>query len=359
MIKTALLYDPYFDTQGGGERYLIYVAKVLSEAGYKITLAWNDPNTLRLISSRFGVDPKFIQLSEEAFGLFQKSGNLEKKRKFSKKFDISFWISDGSIPFLFSKKNLIHYQVPFTAQLESNPIIKLLKLHQINYIVYNSQFTKNVLEHQLPKNKGVVIFPPIDTEQFSSLNVKKTKTILSVARFDSPSHPKRQDVLIEAFRDLYEQFPEYKLVLAGGLRGGSQPIDYLKTLAKDLPVEFVPNPNIQDLTKLYSKAEFFWHAAGYDIDEIKHPESVEHFGMTTVEAMAAGCIPLVINKGGQKEIVTPESGVLWNSLTELTQETIDLINNHDKLVRTSKSAYVRSNQFNLDRFKSELLSLVI
>ena len=29
----------------------------------------------------------------------------------------------------------------------------------------------------------------------------------------------------------------------------------------------------------------------------------EHFGITTVEAMAAGCVPVVIDKADQREIV--------------------------------------------------------
>jgi len=32
--------------------------------------------------------------------------------------------------------------------------------------------------------------------------------------------------------------------------------------------------------------------------------SLEHFGITTVEAMAAGCVPLVYDSGGQAEIVS-------------------------------------------------------
>ena len=56
------------------------------------------------------------------------------------------------------------------------------------------------------------------------------------------------------------------------------------------------------LRQLYAQARIFWHAAGYgECDE--RPELSEHFGMATVEAMSAGCIPVVINKGGQPEIV--------------------------------------------------------
>ena len=49
---------------------------------------------------------------------------------------------------------------------------------------------------------------------------------------------------------------------------------------------------------------------------------MEHFGITTVEAMAAGCVPVVINKAGQREIVEDGvSGFLWNTWGELKDRT--------------------------------------
>lgn len=358
MKKTALLYDPYFDTQGGGERYLIFFAKCLNRAGFQVTLAWHNPDTLKRVFDRFGVNPQFIKLDAVAFDLFQKSGNLIQKRNFSSPFDVSFWISDGSIPFLFAKRNIIHYQYPFTPRLETNPVIKFFKLSQINHIVYNSFFTRNVLETQLPKNKGVVIYPPIDTKIFGSKKQSKSNTILSVARFDSPSHPKRHDVLIKAFADVHKQCPDYSLVLAGGLKGEDSSLDSLKDTINSLPIKIIANPSIDQLVKLYSKAKIFWHAAGYDIDETVHPESVEHFGMTTVEAMSAGCVPLVMNKGGQKEIINVNSGILWNSLDELAQATVDLIHKPKQIKNFSRQAIIDAEKFNVARFNSQILSLV-
>jgi glycosyltransferase involved in cell wall biosynthesis len=55
---------------------------------------------------------------------------------------------------------------------------------------------------------------------------------------------------------------------------------------------------------------------------------MEHFGMTTLEAMVCGCIPIVINKAGQTEIVEHGiSGFLWNTLDELIELTLFTINN--------------------------------
>jgi hypothetical protein len=45
-------------------------------------------------------------------------------------------------------------------------------------------------------------------------------------------------------------------------------------------------------------------------------------GMPTVKTMPAGCVSVVVNKVGQKEIVSHgKSGYLWNMLNELIEDT--------------------------------------
>ena len=44
---------------------------------------------------------------------------------------------------------------------------------------------------------------------------------------------------------------------------------------------------------------------------------VEHFGISVVEAMAAGAVPLAVGKGGVGEIITPgENGILWDTVAD-------------------------------------------
>ena len=79
-----------------------------------------------------------------------------------------------------------------------------------------------------------------------------------------------------------------------------------------------PNVEYGKLRQLYSQATLYWHATGYGENEAHHPERFEHFGITPVEAMAAGCVPIVLGKGGLPEIVEHDkSGFLWNTLDEL------------------------------------------
>jgi glycosyltransferase involved in cell wall biosynthesis len=92
---------------------------------------------------------------------------------------------------------------------------------------------------------------------------------------------------------------------------------------------------------LLQSAKIYWHATGFAEDETTHPERMEHFGITTVEAMAAGCVPVVINKGGHPEIIQHGvNGFLWNTREELKQYTTVLI--QDKALRGRMAATARA-----------------
>ena len=114
-------------------------------------------------------------------------------------------------------------------------------------------------------------------------------------------------MLIEAFMKLHQQKKDYQLILAAPSKERAE--DYLSLLkqkAEKLPIKFITNPDFNELKKLYAKAKIFWHTAGYDIDENKEPEKVEHFGITTVEAMSAGAVPVVINKVVSGKLLLPD-----------------------------------------------------
>jgi len=354
-MKKALIFDPYLDTLGGGERYVLSLALGLLKNNYSVNLAWPTRKELSEAEKRFGMDFSGITVDENAYALCSQKSAYTERLKFTKEYDLIFWVSDGSLPFLFSKNNLIHLQVPFK-KFGSNVVINNIKTIFVNKFVYNSEFTKNVLEKQLPSSKSFVLYPPIDVDSFRA--GKKENIILSVGRFDSPLHSKRQDVLIDAFKILSGKVKNYQLILAGGLLGDQSLMKGLKKSSEGLKVEYVINPNFDTLKSLYSRSRFFWHAAGYEIDENRNPEKVEHFGMTTVEAMASGAIPLVIRKGGQKEIITDDTGVLCDSPEQIAGETLNLINHPSVLKQMANSAVKRSKIFSLNNFENKIKSLI-
>ncbi len=391
MAKRAAIYDPYLDTLGGGERYCLTVAEILLKHGYKVDLFWSGDKSLiekaqqrfslkleglNFVKDVFHLKPKqidFFDQKETLFNTINKSLNPQKihkkvsaflnKLRISNKYDVFFYLGDGSIPILLGTKNFLHIQVPFVDQKSnSKKIITKSKLLLFSKIIYNSKFTAKFYQDYLP-SKTAILYPPVDIEKFE-VSPQKENIILSVGRFDNILNAKKQDVLIDAFKILVEKenLKGWRLVLAGGSLidpDKNSYLNYLKQNSQNLPVEFAVNPNFKDLQEIYSKSKIYWHAAGFEVNENKHPENTEHFGMTVVEAMASGLVPVVVAKGGIPEIISDEKdGYLWETINELVSKTKSLANSPQDLDKMSKLALVKCQKFSKANFESEFINLI-
>ena len=150
-------------------------------------------------------------------------------------------------------------------------------------------------------------------------------------------------------------------MLVGNTDVGTKPED-LTTMAQAAVghrIEIVTNPSRQKLLELYAQAKIFWSASGYGIDEEKEPLKVEHFGITVVEGMAAGCVPVVTALGGHKEIVAEgENGYLWHSLNEMIDKTVHLVNDYQLWKKLSLAAITSSRKFSTEEFRVKFKSLL-
>ena len=93
----------------------------------------------------------------------------------------------------------------------------------------------------------------------------------------------------------------------GTTTGSKSAVESLRKKTAGSKIEILTDSEFETLQTYYSKAKIYWHAAGFGEDLEKHPDRAEHFGMSTVEAMSAGCVPVVFAGGGQLEIV--QSGI--------------------------------------------------
>ncbi len=349
----AALYHPALDTLGGGGVYIATVAQCLLQQGYQVDFFWGDGRILKRIDKYLGIDLDKVKVNVYGHFLFSKKGEVIKKRSLLKQYDVSFFVSDGSIPWLFADKNILHFQIPFKHG-SGRTLSNWLKLKNIHSTVCNSQFTKRFID----KTYGVyssVIYPPIN---IAVQEKKKTNTILAVGRFTTALHNKRQDILVKAFKSMVDNgLTDWVLRIIGDATEteGKQLLNTIRTEAIGYPIDIVTNISHARLEKEYAKAKIFWHAAGFDIDEEKFPEQVEHFGIATVEAMAAGCVPVVLNKGGQPEIVRDEkNGILWNSIGQLQEKTFKLIKDEKQQVIFRLVAKKALRKYSKARFCKEL-----
>ncbi len=225
--------------------------------------------------------------------------------------------------------------------------------------VYSKKWIKRLWNRQ-----SIVLFPPVDIANLKS-GIKE-KIILSVGRFFPEHHNKKQLELAEIFKELLRLYPDdmkgYTLYLVGGLDRRPDHLKYvekIREVSKNYPIRVITNMEWPRLVKLFAKSYIFWHASGMDEDEKIHPEKFEHFGITTVEAMAAGCIPVVINKGGQKEIINDKyNGFLFESWEELKNITLSIIRGEIDTKGIRKNAVKNCRRFSNINFKRNLISIV-
>jgi glycosyltransferase involved in cell wall biosynthesis len=128
---------------------------------------------------------------------------------------------------------------------------------------------------------SVVIGAPVDVDDITPTDAKDESMFLWVHRLVSYKQP---EVVVEAFRDL-----PYRLTMVG-----IGPLE--QTIRARLPanVELRSWVSREELVRLYERAAGFIHVGEED------------FGITMVEALAAGTPVIALDRGGARDIVRPE-----------------------------------------------------
>lgn len=326
---------------------MLTLASVLSHK-HDVDIFCDDYKLKEKAHDRLSIDLKNTKIVDN---IFNPPINVFRKIITTSKYDLIIMLSDGSIPLLFSKKTVLHFQQPFM-KINGSSIQTQLKLRHVSAIICNSVFTKRYIDTEF-NVKSTVIYPPVDTANFNH-TVQKKNIILSVGRFQPV---KKHTVMISAFSHIGTMGKNWQLVLVGGLLKQDEPyFNGLNKIQRERVV-LIPNIGFKQLQLLYEEASIYWHAAGYEEDEHTHPERFEHFGIAPVEAMAAACIPLVYNGGGLPEVVD-DPRFLWKTTDELIKKTEDFI--ADKLSWNTSQEWVkeRSKKFDIKRFSDNINSLI-
>ena len=169
---------------------------------------------------------------------------------------------------------------------------------------------------------------------------KKEKIILAAGRLDA-WHAKGFDLLIKAWGDIADLYPEWRLQIAGDSMGDGK--RYLERLAAQTGVsnrvEFIGYQS--DMLPVYRRSAIFVMASRY-----------EGFGMVLIEAMSQGCACVACDyKGRQREIITSDDEGLISpaedigSLGKAIRKLIDDSDYRDKIQR---NGIERAKYYELD-----------
>lgn len=336
---------------------MMTIAQCLSE-NHSVDIFWDNEKDLKELKQRFPLDLSKVKIVPN---IFSSHVSIFKRLFLTKKYDAIIFLSDGSLPLVLSKKLFVHIQQPLKI-MQAKSLLDKLKIARVNSFFCNSQFTKSFIDQKFHL-KSVILYPPV---ALYPKNIKKENIILHVGRFRVKNVKnddyKKQAVMIKAFREMVTNgLKDWKFVLAVSIQEkDKEAFDTMKKSAAGFPIEFLVNKSNDELWEIYSKAKIYWHASGFGEDLEKNPEYAEHFGISTVEAMGAGAVPVVINAGGQKEIVNEgENGLLWDSIGELQAKTLKLINDRPLLDKLSKQAIESSHKFSAENFYQTLNNLIL
>lgn len=341
-------YSPYLHVLGGGERYLLSMASALSKK--------NKVDVFTLKSDKKQAEQFLgIDLNNVDFHPWERT--LLKRTLLTARYDCFFYVTDGSLFVTLAKKNFLIVQTPQRSMYIWD-ISNQFKLHFWQNVLVYSNYVKSHIDKWW--HLDALVFPPaINCKDF--IVRPKENLILSVGRFFPLPHSKKQEILVKAFKELEKQdMKNWKLVLAGGVdQDGEEYFKNIVKLAQGSNIEIIPNISRPKLLELYSRAKIYWHGAGYGENLETNPERAEHFGITTIEAMASGCVPMVYPAGGQKEIIINKiNGLYWNTVSDLVKSSKNIIKNNKLYERMSLQAILSAREYDNSIFEKKLDELI-
>jgi glycosyltransferase involved in cell wall biosynthesis len=350
------IYSPYLDTLTGGEKYIFTIAACLSKE-HDVSIFWDDKEILQKAQLKFNLDLGRVKTTDD---IFKKGIGTLKRFFITRKYDRIIYLSDGSIPIVGSKKLLIHFQFP-VEWVDTKGLFFKFKKKRVSKIFCNSYFTKKFIDRKFDIDSSV-LYPPVDLGK--EVNFKKQNLILTVGRWSllpDGSDFKKINDLVEAFK----KFQKKRLkgwefaIVTSVINSQEDSFSEFEKSVKSTHIKIYKNALYKEIVDLYRKARIYWHAAGFGEDLEKNPERAEHFGISTVEAMSFGAVPVVINAGGQKEIVKGgENGYLWENIDELIVKTHKVATDKNLQEELSKNATNSAKEFGVDRFCEELNHLI-
>lgn len=350
------VYDPYLDTMSGGEKYMLTAAECLAK-DHDVTIFWDNAAEIQqLAEKRFGFN---LRKFEFAPNIFSPRTNLLDRMVATRKYDVVLLLSDGSIPII-SCPLIVHFQSPLP-WVNGRTLKNKVKMSLVHAVICNSKFTKSFIDNTFHIDSHV-LYPPVEIN--TQLEAKKENIILNVGRFgiqQSGSSFKKQDILAEIFvRMVKNGIKGWKLVFVMNVSEKDlEKAHEFKMKYSKYPIHFHLNQPNDTVWEMYQKAKIYWHAAGFGENVTLHPDRAEHFGMSTVEAMGAGAVPIVYGAGGQVEIVnSPEVGIIWNTEEELIAKTLEVMKDNRKWEDVSSGARGRASDFSKEKFCSTLYKIL-
>jgi glycosyltransferase involved in cell wall biosynthesis len=329
LTRKAVVIHHTLNSPGGEATVAIETIESLYELGYEVELVTVQPPDLDSITKSYGKEMHIAQIKSllpfklNYFGIYQRLLTMLSSIDF-KGSDVVINTHGDALPYRISSNAayLLYLYFPTflmnsTGGYGSNKYRKsffwraYFKPYSIithslamrattrsNLILTISRFSSEAIREAFPGVHPYILYPPVDVERFSPaynqpISAREVK-VLVVSRF---SPEKRIENAIKIANLLGGKI---KFQIIGSLAPANRPYfkmlqQMIETYGLSQTVTLTPNASNEELVDSMSKSIIYLHTM-----------IGEHFGVSIVEAMAAGLVPIVPAYGGCSEIVPSE-----------------------------------------------------
>ncbi len=215
-------------------------------------------------------------------------------------------------------------------------------------LLTNSKFTYQVIKKYL-KRDAVILHPPVSVKDYLNREDRRKNYVVTVSKFTPKRHLHRIPLVASKTKNA-------KFIVTGVADEYS--VETLRMLRKTIKACKVKDrvllrPNIprQKLINLLSKAKVYLHTMPF-----------EHFGISIIEAMAAGCVPVVHRSGGPwLDILMEQQGEIgfsYETIEEAAQIIDLIICKEDLREKVSRNARKRAMNYDTVVFERRLNAII-
>jgi glycosyltransferase involved in cell wall biosynthesis len=310
------VFHPSFHNFGGGEFVALVVANTLAKSGHQVELFVSSNVQQNVIRRMFGeeidssvnirVKPSFVH-SGGTFDIFP---TTFRSLALKLKCDI---LIDTYSNCVFPWSNICYIHFPFLNSRDYNTSFPYLKSGHIRYIfglphfiyakklqrysdkliIANSKYTANIFKNFVNTNVEV-IYPPVSSALFSQpanevARFTKEDLVVTVSRFAPAKGLEKIPYIAKQTKR------QVKFVIIGLLHDRQVYKSMRQSITRlglDDRIEVITNSPKRELESTLGRAKIYLHTM-----------VGEHFGISIVEAMAMGCLPIVHKSGGMVEYV--------------------------------------------------------
>jgi glycosyltransferase involved in cell wall biosynthesis len=330
MTRSIGVFCPTLNVYGGGEYVAIAIANTLAYHNHNVVLFSSGKVDPEAIRNYFGetLHPKIKTIQQTTYFTPRGLGDFYQtifhsyiaKSKCGAFIDVFSncvypWTQISYIHFPYLNRYAFATTFPYLNhprinQAGTSPYV-LLEKNLIDYnkrlVLANSHYT--AVEIQKYSNKRVnVLYPPFS--EFIRTKGKETRKntsenlVVTVSRLDANKQ-------LERIPQVAAQTPDDVHFAVVGRLCSKFTLTNLEALTKKMgvtdKVKFYPNASSALKLDLLRRAKLYLHTM-----------EGEHFGISIVEAMAMGCLPIVHNSGGMREFVPAQ--YRYTSLNEAAEK---------------------------------------